>query len=109
VSSEWNKLEFWLRDTQLRFEALLRLGDALPWKIRKLIREQLGSVHSGWANWYLESGQYAKAREAASRAAQQDLTLNIAVKWLLTWISPRLALRAVQRHQQRSKDLVPFI
>jgi len=109
VSSEWNKLEFWLRDTQLKLEALVRLGDAVPWKIRKLIREQLGSVHSGWANWYLETGQYAKAREAASRAAQLDLTLNLAVKWLLTWISPRLALRAVQRHQQKRKDLVRFI
>jgi glycosyltransferase involved in cell wall biosynthesis len=109
VSAEWNKLEFWLRDTQLKFESLLRLGDAVPRRIRKLIREQLGSVHSGWANWYLETGQYAKAREAASRAAQLDLTFRLAVKWLLTWISPRLALRAVQQHQQRTKDLVPFI
>jgi glycosyltransferase involved in cell wall biosynthesis len=109
VSSEWNKTEFWLRDTQLKLEALARLGDAVPWKIRKLIREQLGSVHSGWANWYLETGQYGKAREAASRAAQLDPTFNIAVKWLLTWISPQLALRAVQQHQQRRKDLVPFV
>jgi glycosyltransferase involved in cell wall biosynthesis len=109
VSSEWNKREFWLRETQLKLEGLVRLGDAVPWKIRKLIRKQLGSVHSGWANWYLETEQYAKAREAASRAAQLDLTFNFAVKWLLTWISPRLALRAVQLHQQRKNDLVPFV
>ena len=109
VSSEWDNLEFWLRDTQLKLEALTRLGDAVPSEIRKLIREQLGSVHSGWANWYLETGQYAKAREAASRAAQLDLTLNFSVKWLLTWISPPLALRVVQRHQQNRKDLVRFI
>jgi glycosyltransferase involved in cell wall biosynthesis len=109
ASSEWNTLEFWLQDSQLRFEALLRLGDAVPRNIRQMIREQLGSVHSGWANWYLESGEYAKARAAASRAAQLDLTFNLAAKWLLTWISPRLALRAVQRHQQRTKDLVPFV
>ena len=109
VSSEWNKLEFWLRDTQLKLEGLARLGDAVPLKIRKLIREQLGSVHSGWTNWYLETGQYAKAREAASRAAQLDPTFKIAVKCLLTWISPGLALRAVQQHQQSRKDLVPFI
>lgn len=109
VSSEWNKLEFWLRDTQLKLEALNRLGDAVPLKIRKLIREQLGSVYSGWANWYLETGQYAKAREAALRAAQLDLTFNFAVKCLLTWISPPLALRTVQQHQQRRKDLVPFV
>lgn len=109
VSSEWNKPEFWLRDTQLKLEALLRLGDAVPPKIRELIREQLGSVHSGWANWYLEAGEYAKAREAASRAAQLDLTPNVALKWLLTWISPGLALRTVQQHQQRRKESVPFI
>jgi glycosyltransferase involved in cell wall biosynthesis len=109
VSSEWNKLELWLGDTQLKLELLLRLGDAVPRNIRQLIRGQLGSVHSGWVNWYLESGEYAKAREAASRAAQLDLTFNIAAKWLLTWISPRLALRAVERHQQRKKDSVPFV
>ena len=90
-------------------DSLDRLGDAVPWKVRQLIREQLGSVHSGWTNWYLETRQYAKAREAASRAAKLDLRFSFAVKWLLTWISPRLALRAVQRHQQRTKDVVPFV
>ncbi len=109
ASSEWNKLEFWLRDTQVKCETLLSMGDAVPPKIRKLIREQLSAVHSGWANWYLENGEYAKAREAASKAAQLDLTLNVAAKWLLTWISPGLALRTVQQHQQRRKDSVPFI
>jgi len=109
VSSEWNKPEFWLRDTQIKLEALVALGDSVPQKIRKLIQEQLASVHSGWVNWYLESRQYSKAREAASRAAKIDLTFSLAVKWLLTWLSPRLALRAVQHHQQRKRDFVPFI
>jgi glycosyltransferase involved in cell wall biosynthesis len=109
VSSEWNKLEFWLRGTQVKLEGLLRMGDAIPPKIRKLIREQLGGVHSGWANWYLETEQYAKAREAALRAVRLDLNLNLAAKCLLTWISPRLALRAVQHHQQGRKDLARFV
>ena len=39
-----------------------------------------------------------------SRAAQLDLTFNVAVKWLLTWMSPRLALRTVRHHQERGKD-----
>ncbi|MGB9470944.1 MAG: glycosyltransferase family A protein [Candidatus Acidiferrum sp.] len=104
VSAEWDKAEFFLRDSQLRLEGLLRLSDRLPRKVRKTIREQLRAVHSGWVNWYLETEQYAKARTAASRAAQTDLTLNVAVKWLLTWASPRLALRAVHGHQERSKD-----
>ena len=68
VSSEWNKLEFWLQDSQLRLEGLLRLSDGLPEKIREVIRERLSAVHSGWANWYLETGQYGKAREAASKS-----------------------------------------
>ena len=61
VSSDWNKLEFWLRDSQLRLEGAVAL-ERRPCrrKIRKLIREQLGSVHSGWTNWYLETGQYEK-------------------------------------------------
>jgi glycosyltransferase involved in cell wall biosynthesis len=109
VSSEWNKLEFVLRQTQIRFEKFLRLSEGLPTKMRKSILAGLGSVHSGLANCHLEAGEYGKAREALSRAAQMNLTFNIAVKWLLTWISPRLALRAVQQHQQRRKDLVPFV
>jgi len=109
VSAEWNKTEFLLRDFQLKFEALARLGDAVPLEIRKIIRKQLSDVHSGWANWYLETEQYAKAREAAWKAVQIGMTFNLAVKWLLTWISPRLALRTVQLHQQRRKDLARFV
>ena len=108
VSSEWHKLEFVLRQTQIRLEKFL-LSESLPTKLRKLIVAGLSSVHSGLANCHLEAGDYGRAREALSRAAQLDLTFNIAVKWLLTWVSPRLALRAVQQHQQREKDLVPFV
>jgi glycosyltransferase involved in cell wall biosynthesis len=109
VSSEWNKSEFWLRDSQLRLEGLLRLSERLPEKIRSVVRERLSTVHSGWANLYLETGQYGKAREAVWRAVQLDLTFNIAVKWLLTWISPRLALRTVRQHQERKKDSSAFV
>lgn len=104
VSSDWDKADFFLQDSQLRLEGLLRLSEGLPIKIRKLVREQLRGVHSGWANWHLQSGQYAKARQAASRAFRMDPTFNVAVKWLLTWMSPRLALRAVRRHQEITKD-----
>ena len=106
VSSDWNKLEFLLQDSQLRLEGLLRLSEGLPMKIRKVIRESLSSVHSGWTNWYLETGQYGKAREAVSRAAQLDLTFNVAAKWLLTWMSPRLALRTVRRDKKEEKESV---
>jgi len=104
VSANWDKTEFFLKDSQLRLEGLMRISEGLPKTVRKTIREQLRSVHSGWVNWYLETQQYAKAREAASRAARTDLTFNVAVKWLLTWTTPRLALRAVRDHRERNKD-----
>jgi glycosyltransferase involved in cell wall biosynthesis len=104
VSANWDKEEFFLKDSQLRLEGLLRLSEGLPGNVRKTIREQLRSVHSGWVNWYLETEQYAKAREAALRAAQTDLTFNVAVKWLLTWVSPRVALRTVRHYQEKMKS-----
>jgi len=104
VSADWNKLDFFLQDSQVRLEGLLGLSDALPIKVRKLIRKQLSSVYSGWTNWYLELGEVERARESVSRAAQLDLTVNIAMKWLLTRISPALARRTVRRHQARRKD-----
>jgi glycosyltransferase involved in cell wall biosynthesis len=109
ASKEWDKLEFMLRESQIRLEKFLGIGESVPVKIRKLIREHLGSVHSGLANCHLENGEYGKARESLSRAAQLDLTFNIAVKWFLTRLSPRLAIRTVRHHQERRKDSVPVI
>ena len=103
VSSAWNKLEFALQDSQLRLEGLMRLTEAQPAAIRKVVRHQLGSVHSGWVNCYLETGQYGRARAAANKAAQLNLTFNVGMKWLLTWISPSLALRTV-RHRESKRD-----
>jgi hypothetical protein len=99
VSAEWNKLDFWLQDSQIRLEGLMRLSEGLPANVRNVIRERLSGVHSGWTNWYLAMGQYGKARQAVTQAARLDLTFNIAVKWLLTWLSPRLALRTIHCHQ----------
>lgn len=106
---DFEKTEFLLKDSQIRLEGLLRLSEGLPKNIRNLIREHLASVHSGWANWHLEAGEYAKARESISKAAHMDFTLNFAVKWLLTWISPPLALRTVRQRQERKKDAYPFM
>ena len=106
VSAQWTKLDFWLRDSQLRLEGLLRLSEGLPGEVVKLIRVQLGSIHSGWANWYLETGQYGKAREAISRAMRLDPTFSIAVKGLLTWTSPRLARQTVRYRRERSPESI---
>ncbi|HTS07798.1 MAG TPA: glycosyltransferase family A protein [Candidatus Eisenbacteria bacterium] len=109
VSALWNNMDFFLEDSQLRLEGLLGLGDRVPPRIRNLIREQLAAIHSGWANWYLAGGEYAKAREAALKAARLDLRFSIAVKFLLTWMSPRLALRTVRHYQERRKDLAGVV
>ena len=102
-SKEWDKMEFILRDTQEWFEGLLRLGEDVPWKIRKLVRELLGSVYSGLANCYLEGGQNGMAREATAKAVRMHPTFNFAVKCFLTWMSPQLALRIV-RHRLEAKE-----
>jgi hypothetical protein len=94
-------LDFFLKDSQLRLEGLMRLTKDQPPAIRNLVRRQLAAIHSGWVNCYLEAGEYGKARSAATKAAQLNLTLNLAAKWLLTWISPRLALRSVRQRESR--------
>jgi len=106
VSAQWTKLDFWLRDSQLRLEGLLRFRDNLPKDVVDLINEQLGSIHSGWANWYLANKEYRKAREAMSRAMRLDMNFNIAVKWVLTWASPCLAGHAVRYRREGSPESI---
>jgi hypothetical protein len=101
VSSEWNKMDFFLRDSQMRLEGLSRLTKDQPAAIRQLIRRQLGSIHSGWVNCYLQTRQYRKARAAAVRATTLNPTMPIALKSLLTWVSPPLALRLVMNREAK--------
>jgi glycosyltransferase involved in cell wall biosynthesis len=108
VSADWNKMDFFLQDSQTRLEGLLQLSDQLPKSVQKVIVEQLGTVHSGWTNWYLHVGEHAKARESISKALRINPNFNVAAKWLLTWLSPQLALRSVERYQN-TKDSSAFI
>jgi len=106
VSAQWTKLDFWLRDSQLRLEGLLRFRESLSKEVVDLINQQLGSIHSGWANWYLGTGEYKKARKAISQSMRLDPNFNVAVKWLLAWTSPGLASRAVRYRLERSQDSI---
>ena len=106
ASADWNKTDFFLRHNQLRLEGLLRLSDSLPARVKKIILEELRCIYSGWANWYLQTGQYGKARKAIWRAARTDVTFAVAVKLLLTWVNPGLALRTVRYHQENKKESV---
>jgi glycosyltransferase involved in cell wall biosynthesis len=101
VSSAWNRLDFFLQDSQLRLEELLNLTQKQPLAIRNLVRRQLSAVHSGWVDCYLEAGQYEKARQAAFKALRLNLTLSMAAKWSLAWISPRLALQVVRHRESK--------
>ncbi len=104
ASADWNKMDFFLRDSQLRLEGLLRFSENLPPRVKKVIQEELRSIHSGWANWYLQTGQYGKAREAVWNAARMDPTFAVVIKGLLMWLSPRLALRTVRYHQESRNE-----
>jgi glycosyltransferase involved in cell wall biosynthesis len=104
IQAEWNNFEFWLRDSQSRLEGLLRLSDAVPGQVRDVIRERLSTVYSGWANLYLETGDYSRARAAAFKAARLDFTFRRIVKCFVTCLSPALALRTLR--QRRTKGAV---
>jgi glycosyltransferase involved in cell wall biosynthesis len=103
----WDDEDFRLQMAQDRFEKRLRLSDRFPDEIRKTIREKLAAVHSGWANWFLQKGEYGKAREAVAEAARIHLTPNLAIKWALTRSAPRLARKMVLvRDEHRSRRIV---
>ncbi|HEX4005005.1 MAG TPA: glycosyltransferase [Acidobacteriaceae bacterium] len=96
----WDRLEFILQDSEVWLNGLLQLKD-VPGPVQSLIREQLGSVHSGLANCYLVRGKYGKARAAAYRAVRLNMTRNFAAKFLMTWISPGLAARTVRQRESK--------
>lgn len=102
VSSVWNNPEFFLQDSQLRLERLLPLAQNQPPAVRNVVRRQLGAIHSGWVNCHLGSGQIDKARASAWKALRMAPTPNYGMKWLLTWMSPGLALRTI-RHRENKK------
>lgn len=103
VSANWNKLDFFLKDSQLRLEGLLSISEQLPASVLAVIKRQLSEIHSGWANWYLWNHDTAKARRAVSTALRFDPSFKLAAKWLLTCTMPALAVRTVnQRQQQKS-------
>jgi hypothetical protein len=64
VSADWNKTDFFLQDSQLRLEGLLRVSERLPKKVRKLVREQpaLGPQRMG----QLVSGDRTVRKDARS-------------------------------------------
>jgi glycosyltransferase involved in cell wall biosynthesis len=93
----WEKLEFRLAAQERMFEKWLRLSPRLPGDIAKTVVGNLRSVHSSWANWCLENGRYAEARQHVWRAIKHELTPALAVKCLLTAAVPGVAKKIAPR------------
>jgi|SRR5579871_784147 len=87
----WDKTDIRLQARQYMYEKWLRLGTALPSDIRGTIVHNLQAIHSMWANWHLENGEYAQAQGSLSTAMTYEVTPKLAIKWLLTLIAPSLA------------------
>jgi glycosyltransferase involved in cell wall biosynthesis len=107
--ADWDTMEFRLQQIQYRLEKRLPLIDGLPETIGKAVRKELSLVHKAWANRYLETGEYGKARKSVSEAVRFDLTFNIVVKWLLTWICPPLALRIMRHRMEIGEKFLPHL
>jgi glycosyltransferase involved in cell wall biosynthesis len=94
---DWDKLDFRLRAQQKMYEKWLKMGTQYPADVRQTITENLRSVHSAWANWYLETKQFDRARHSVSTAMRYRVTPQLAVKWALTWTFPHIARKLAPR------------
>jgi glycosyltransferase involved in cell wall biosynthesis len=103
----WDDEDFRLQMAQYRYQKRLRMSDVLSVKTRNRIRKDLAAVHSGWANWFLQKREYAKARQAVAEAARLYLTPNLAAKWVLTRSLPGVARKlSLMREKQRNRKTV---
>jgi glycosyltransferase involved in cell wall biosynthesis len=94
---KWDKVEFRLRMQQRMHEKWLSLKLKYPESVRRTIIRNLMGIHSGWTNWYLENQQFDNARRAVSRAIKYHMTPQLAFKWLLAWVAPRVARKLVPK------------
>lgn len=96
-SRAWDKPDVRLLGEQRRLEKWLELADSYPADVRRTLLRNLRGLHSVWANWYLESDQFAKARQAAAKGISYHFTIQLAFKLAVIWMIPRLAKRIVPR------------
>jgi glycosyltransferase involved in cell wall biosynthesis len=103
-NTRWDDADYRLQMAQLRYEKRLGMSKGLPSRVRESIRRDLSAIHSGWANWFLQKEEYARARQAVTEAARIHLTPNIAMKWALTRSIPKLARKmALMRDESRRR------
>lgn len=102
AAKNFDKQLFRLQMTQRRFEKRLRMCDKLPPTVAQATRQSLREVQSEYANCHLSEGDFAKAREALTRAAGYNLTPSLALKWALARFAPGLARTLVMRRQAKA-------
>ncbi len=91
----WDSLEFRLKAHQRMYEKWLTLSASLTPSVQRTIARNLRSVHSAWANLYLQRGQFGLARQAISTARSYERTRNLAIKWALARFAPHIAQKIV--------------
>jgi len=104
VSAVWDRVDFRLDCEQSRYEKWLRLSGGLP-SVRKTILRHLRAVHSGRANWFLSRQEFELAQRELSAAAKYQLTPSVAIKWILSRISPKVARDLVLRRKGFSPEV----
>jgi glycosyltransferase involved in cell wall biosynthesis len=95
-AKNWDREDFRLRMEQYRIEKQLSLGGELDSDIQRSIRMNVRSIHNQWADFYLENGEFGKAGEAMSTAMGYCPDLRMALKWVLTRLTPELAKKVVE-------------
>jgi glycosyltransferase involved in cell wall biosynthesis len=90
-----DKDELRLQQRQFMYEKWLRLTQGRENGAHRLVVGHLCSIHSEWANCYLTSGDYAKARQAMSKTLGYRLAARTGWKWFLTMLAPSFARKIV--------------
>ncbi len=95
----WEKAEVRFQNKQRMLEKWLKQA-TLPDNVRKIVVGNLRQTLSAWANWYLEGGRYAEAREALSAALRIEPGGALMLKWILARIAPSLARRLAPKTRE---------
>jgi len=96
-----------LEERQHMYEKWLSVSSALDTRVRKTIMTRLQEVHSEWANWYLKGKGYPEARRSLRTAAHFEITMKVAVKYVLATAAPGVVRRVLlQRARARAQTQV---
>jgi glycosyltransferase involved in cell wall biosynthesis len=101
ATKKWDKDDFRLQMAQSRFEKRLQMKGSLTGDARRIIRQDLAAVHSGWANWFIQKGEPEKAREAVAKAVRLHPSFGLRAKRALIRFAPSLAKKAVAMRAER--------